>query len=44
MSTVQDELELGPEPAAMTEAAVTDALHARYSQVHGNGRRYHDVR
>ena len=24
----------------MTEAAVTDALHARYSQVHGNGRRY----
>jgi hypothetical protein len=40
MSTVQDELELGPEPAAMTEAAVTDALHARYSQVHGNGRRY----
>ena len=40
MSTVQDELELGPEPAAMTEAAVTDALHTRYSQVHGNGRRY----
>ena len=40
VSTVQDELELGPEPAAMTEAAVTDALHARYSQVHGNGRRY----
>ena len=41
MSTVQDELELGPEPAAaMTEAAVTDALHVRYSQVHGNGRRY----
>jgi hypothetical protein len=37
---VQDELELGPEPAAMTEAAVTDALHVRYSQVHGNGRRY----
>jgi hypothetical protein len=37
---VQDELELG-EPAAMTEASVTDALHARYSQVHGgNGRRY----
>jgi hypothetical protein len=40
MSTVQDELELGPEPTAMTEAAVTDALHLRYSQVHGNGRRY----
>jgi len=40
MSAIQDELELGPEPAAMTEAAVTDALHLRYSQVHGNGRRY----
>lgn len=40
MTTVQDELDLGPEPAAMTEAEVTDALHVRYGQVHGNGRRY----
>jgi hypothetical protein len=40
MSTVQDELELGPEPATATETTVTDALHVRYSQVHGNGRRY----
>jgi hypothetical protein len=40
VSTVQDELELGPEPATATEASVTDALHVRYSQVHGNGRRY----
>ena len=40
MTQLQDELDLGPEPAAMTEAEVTDALHARYSQVHGNGNRY----
>lgn len=40
MSTVQDELDLGEEPAAMTEAGVAEALHVRYSQVHGNGRRY----
>jgi hypothetical protein len=40
VSTVQDELELGPDPAAATETSVTDALHARYAQVHGNGRRY----
>ncbi len=38
VSAIQDELDLGP--GAMTEAEVTDALHARYSQVHGNGSRY----
>lgn len=38
--SVQDELDLGPEHAAMTEADMTEALHVRYGQVHGNGGRY----
>ena len=40
VTPLQGELDLGPEPAAMTETDVTDALHARYSQVHGNGQRF----
>jgi hypothetical protein len=39
--TAQDELDFEvSESPRMTEADVTAALHVRYSQVHGNGRRY----
>jgi hypothetical protein len=35
------ELNLGiPEPSGPTEADVVNALHARYSETHGNGQRY----
>jgi hypothetical protein len=40
MSTVQDELDLGEGPAAMTEAGLTDALCRRYDVRPGNGSRY----
>jgi hypothetical protein len=41
MSAAQFELALDiPEPAGMTEHDVIAALHDRYSQRHGNGRRY----
>jgi hypothetical protein len=40
MTAAQDELDLGPEPATLTEADITGALYDRYRQVHGNGRRY----